>query len=54
MIIILLKTYLSNTIRSNKHFSEFYPQHGGENQLGTKLRHCHPMYRVDQKGATDS
>jgi len=29
---------------SEKHFSEFYPQHGGESQLASKLRHCHPMY----------
>jgi len=25
-------------------FSEFYPQGGGESQLASKLRHCHPMY----------
>jgi len=29
---------------SEKHLSEFYPQDGGENQLASKLRHCHPMY----------
>ena len=35
----------------DKHFSEFYLQDGGKNQLvyeirtyGTKLRHCHRMY----------
>jgi len=30
---------------SEKHLSEFYPQDGGESQLASKLRHCHPMYR---------
>ena len=28
---MLYKTYLSD-IASNKHYSEFYPQHGGKNQ----------------------
>jgi len=28
---------------SEKHLSEFYPQHGGESQLASKLRHCHPI-----------
>jgi len=27
---------------TEKHLSEFYPQDGGENQLASKLRHCHP------------
>ena len=27
---------------SEKHVSEFYPQDGGESQLASKLRHCHP------------
>ena len=31
---------------SEKHLSEFYPQEGGESQLASKLRHCHPMYSV--------
>jgi len=26
-----------------KHLSEFYPQDGGESQLASKLRHCHPI-----------
>jgi len=30
--------------RSEKHLSEFYPQDGGESQLGSKLRHCHLTY----------
>ena len=41
LIISVFKGY-----HSDVHFSEFYPQNGGENQLaqGTKLRNCHPMY----------
>ena len=31
---------------SEIHLSEFYPQDGGESQLASKLRHCHPMYMV--------
>ena len=27
-----------------KHLSEFYPQDGGERQLASKLRRCHPMW----------
>ena len=27
---------------SEYHLSEFYPQDGGESQLASKLRHCHP------------
>ena len=23
---------------------EYYPQDGGESQLASKLRHCHPVY----------
>jgi len=33
-------------ISQQKHFLEFYPQDGGESQLALKLRHCHPMYKV--------
>jgi len=29
---------------SDQHFLKFYLQDGGENQLGTKIRYCHPMY----------
>ena len=29
---------------SEKHLAEFYPQDGGESQLASKLRHCHPRY----------
>jgi len=29
---------------SEKRLSEFYPQDGGDSQLASKLRHCHPMY----------
>ena len=39
------KAYLSD--HSSKHFWEFYPQDGGENQLAlyeSKLRHGHSMY----------
>ena len=36
---------------SGKHLSEFYPQYGGESQLASTLRLCHPVYwpltRVD-------
>ena len=32
--------------QSEKHLSEFYPQDGGESQLASKLRHCHPMYNL--------
>jgi len=34
---------------SEKHISEFYPQDGGESQLASKLRHCHPMYNASCK-----
>jgi len=30
-----------------KHLSEFYPHDGGESQVASKLRHCHPMYTLE-------
>jgi len=42
---------------SGKRLSEFYPQDGGESQLASKLRHCHPMYCAaywETEGATKS
>ena len=40
---------------SGKHFSEFYPQDGGESQLASKLCHSHRMYYswIDQKNVTE-
>jgi len=31
---------------SQNHLSEVYPQDGGESQLASKLRHCHPTYGI--------
>ena len=42
---ISLPTKRISAILQWKHLSEFYPQDGGERQLASKLRHCHPMYR---------
>jgi len=37
---------------SDKHLSEFYPQDGGKkinwHRYGTKLRHCHPTYKIEK------
>ena len=33
---------------SEKHLSEYCPQDGGESQLASKLRHCHPVYSLQE------
>jgi len=35
---------VSQQYHSEKHLPEFYPQDGGESQMASKLRRCHPVY----------
>ena len=43
-MITSLPTKRFSAILQWKHLSKFYPQDGGESQLASKLRHCHPVY----------
>jgi len=47
------KRIFSN-ITVKKHLSEFYPQDDGESQLASKLRHCHPMYKLNAAHKSDN
>ena len=44
---------ISKLYRSDRHFSEFYLQDGGKNQLAyrywTKWRHCHPWKSLSER-----
>jgi len=44
----MITNLLTKRYQNSKHFSQFYPQDGGENQLeyrhGKKLSHYRPMY----------